>query len=90
MNYNPSRPLTLQGTPSVADVGTYSIKVTATDTNGQSTSTTYEVNVIQNYNPVVQTQINDQQIDLNKEFLLQLDPSTFIDTNGDILTYKAV
>ena len=48
-----ANPLTISGTPTVNDVGTYTLKVTATDTNNQSTSTTFQINVIQNYSPVV-------------------------------------
>lgn len=35
----------------------------------------------------MQKQVDDQQIDLNVPFTLQLDSDTFIDPNGDKLTY---
>lgn len=40
--------------------------------------------------PVVQKQIDDQQLDLNVNYTLVLDQYTFVDPNGDNLTYSIV
>lgn len=45
ITYDSSSSLTISGTPVDADVGTYTLKVTATDTASQSASTTLQIDV---------------------------------------------
>lgn len=79
--------MSLSGKATSLNVGTYSIIVTGTDSKNESTSTSFEIDVQKNYVPVVQKQIDDQQLDLNQLFNLQLDKDTFVDPNGDNMTY---
>jgi large repetitive protein len=72
------------------NVGTYTIIVTGTDSKNESTSTSFQVDVQKNYVPVVQKQVDDQQIDLGVAYNLTLDRDTFVDPNGDSLTYSAL
>lgn len=51
--------LSLSGTPLSANVGTFQIIVTGTDSKNESTSTSFEIDVQKNYVPVVQKQIDD-------------------------------
>ena len=88
LTYNP-RDQSFTGTAKSANVGTYTIIVTATDSKNESTSTSFKIEVQKNYVPVVQKQIDDQQLDLNKTFFIQLDKDTFVDPNGDPLLYSA-
>ena len=88
LTYN-LRDQSFSGRPTSLDVGTFTIIVTATDTKNEATSTSFKIEVQKNYVPVVQKQIEDQQLDLDKNFTLQLDRDTFVDPNGDPLTYTA-
>jgi hypothetical protein len=69
LTYNP-RDQSFTGTAKSANVGTYTIIVTATDSKNESTSTSFKIEVQKNYVPVVQKQIDDQQLDLNKTFFI--------------------
>jgi hypothetical protein len=42
--------------------------VTATDSKNESTTTSFKIDVQKNYVPVVQKQVDDQQLDLNQTF----------------------
>jgi len=44
---------TFSGTPTEDDIGTYTIRVTATDSLGGQTSTTFQIEVIKNFYPVI-------------------------------------
>eukprot|EP00347_Sterkiella_histriomuscorum_P002714 403367090 len=81
--------MTFQGRPKQVDVGTYTILVTGTDTKNETATATFQVDVQKNYFPVVQKQVDDQQIDLDVGYSFQFATDTFVDPNGDKLTYKA-
>ena len=88
ITYN-ANDMTLKGTPSATDLGTYTIVVTGTDTKNDSASTTFTIDVQKNYYPVVQKQMDDIQLDLGVLWTMQLDKDTFIDPNGDKPNYTA-
>ena len=80
--------MSLSGTPTSTDVGTYTIIVSVTDTKNESASTSFLIDVQKNYFPVVQKQIDDLQLELNVTMNLPLDSKTFVDPNGDTLSYS--
>jgi VCBS repeat-containing protein len=79
------------GTPLNADVGTISVRVTATDTGGLSASDTFDVTVANtNDAPVVANAIADQTAVEDAAFSFQVPANTFADVDvGDALTYSA-
>jgi Putative Ig domain len=89
LTFSPSE-LSFSGTPSSLNVGTYQVIVSGTDSKNESTATSFEIDVQKNYVPVVQKQLDDQQIELNVSYTLRLDRDTFVDPNADNLTYSIV
>ncbi|MCB1876930.1 MAG: putative Ig domain-containing protein, partial [Chromatiales bacterium] len=82
---------TFSGTPTNADVGTISIKVTADDGNGGTVSDTFDI-VVANTNdaPIVANAIADQAATEGNAFSFQFASNTFSDPDvGDTLTYSA-
>ena len=51
--------LSLVGTPSDTDVGTFTIIVTGKDTKNETAASSFVVDVQKNYYPVVQKQVDD-------------------------------
>ena len=82
---------TFTGTPANGDVGTLSVKVTATDAYGAQVSDTFDL-AIANTNdvPVVSTPITDQTAQEETLFQFTVPANTFTDVDlGDTLTYAA-
>ena len=80
---------TFAGTPANGDVGTVSIKLTASDGTA-SISDTFDI-VIGNTNdgPTVANTISDQSTTEDQAFSFQFASGTFADIDGDTLTYTA-
>ncbi|MGB7443346.1 MAG: putative Ig domain-containing protein, partial [Coleofasciculaceae cyanobacterium] len=80
----------ISGTPTNSNVGTTEITVTATDTEGESISDTFDLTV-ENVNdaPTLLTEVSDQNATENTEFNLDIS-GNFNDVDaGDSLTYSA-
>ncbi|KHN92636.1 ig family protein [Pectobacterium actinidiae] len=89
LSFNPATG-TFSGTPGNADVGSLSIKVTATDTTNASVSTSFSLTV-NNVNdaPVVATPIPAQSVAQDGSFSFIVPAGTFTDPDGDTLTLSA-
>ncbi len=77
---------TFSGTPQAANVGTLSVKVTASD-GMASVSDTFDIVV--NAAPTVASAIPDQRARVATAFSYTFPANTFADANGDTLTYTA-
>ncbi len=82
---------TFSGTPSNADVGTITIRVTADDGNGGTAATHFDIAVVNtNDAPVVADPIPDQVATESEPFHFKFDIRAFTDIDaGDTLTYSA-
>ncbi|MGU9868739.1 putative Ig domain-containing protein [Kluyvera ascorbata] len=81
---------TFSGTPDNADVGSLSIKVTATDTARNSVSTTFNLTVTNvNDAPVVSMPIPLQAVWQGQSLSFTVPAGTFSDPDGDTLTLSA-
>ncbi len=83
---------TFSGTPQSSDVGTYSISVHASDTDGLTASTTFSLNVLSsssNNPPVLVKAIPDQSEKVGVPFTFTFDVGTFVDPSNNALTYQA-
>jgi VCBS repeat-containing protein len=82
---------TFSGTPANGDVGTLSLKVTATDSAGATASSTFQLAVANvNDAPILVNQIADLAATENTTFLYAIPAGTFTDIDaGDTLTYTA-
>ena len=82
---------TFSGTPANADVGTISVKVTATDTGAASVSDTFDITVSNvNDAPTVDAGIADQTATEDAAFSFTVPADAFVDVDaGDTLTYAA-
>ncbi len=78
--------LVFSGTPAAADVGTVSVKVTASD-GLASVSDAFDIVVRFNSAPTVANPIPDQTARAGSAFSYTFPPSTFADADGDTLTY---
>ena len=90
LTFNPVT-MTFSGTPTDADVGTLSLKVTATDISGASASNNFNVTVVDvNDPPLVANSIADQSTLEDEAFSFTVPADTFADVDlGDSLTYSA-
>ncbi|MFJ5485606.1 putative Ig domain-containing protein, partial [Pectobacterium actinidiae] len=89
LSFNPATG-TFSGTPGNGDVGSLSIKVTATDTTHASVSTTFGLTVTNvNDAPVLATPIPSQSVAQDGGFSFTVPAGTFTDPNGDTLTLSA-
>ncbi|MDB5556906.1 MAG: outer rane adhesin like protein [Rhizobium sp.] len=89
LNFDPAT-RTFSGTPDNGNVGTLSIKITASD-GALRASQTFSM-WVRNTNdaPVVSHAIDDQVVYEDSPFTLALQPGTFVDVDlGDTLTYSA-
>ena len=80
------------GTPQAANVGTLSVKVTATDGNGGSVSDTFTITVSAapvNAPPVVAAAIGEQRATVGTVFRHQFPAGVFNDPTNDPLTFSA-
>jgi Ca2+-binding RTX toxin-like protein len=84
---------TFSGIPGNADVGTLSLRVTATDIAGASAASVFTVTVANvNDTPVVATAIDDLTTNEDSPFVFTIPGNTFADADtlhGDVLTYAA-
>ncbi|WP_392431364.1 putative Ig domain-containing protein [Yersinia sp. HM-2024] len=81
---------TFSGTPGNGDVGSLSIKVTATDTTNASVSTSFTLTVTNvNDAPVVSTPIPTQSVAQDGSLNFTVPAGTFSDPDGDTLTLSA-
>ena len=82
---------TFSGTPENDDVGVLSLKVTATDTAGQSVSDNFDLTVTNvNEAPMLALAIADQNAAEANVFSFALPADSFTDADvGDVLTYSA-
>ena len=78
---------TFSGTPENANVGTLSVKVTASD-SAASVSDTFNI-VVSNDAPTVANAILNQPATVGRAFSYQFPANTFHDANGQTLTYTA-
>lgn len=82
---------TFSGTPRNADVGTFSVKVTATDTENAEASDTFTI-VVANSNdaPTVVSLLRDETVSPDSPFTFTFSATAFADEDaGDSLTYTA-
>ena len=82
---------TFSGTPANGDVGSFSVKLTATDMGGLSASDTFDI-MVSNVNdaPQVSTPIADQVANEGSLFTYVIPSGTFADIDiGDTLSYNA-
>ncbi|UCP81188.1 putative Ig domain-containing protein [Pectobacterium versatile] len=89
LSFNPTTG-TFSGTPANGDVGSLTIKVTATDGSNASISTTFGLTVTNvNDAPVVSTPIPPQNVAQGGGFNFTVPDGTFSDPDGDTLTLSA-
>ncbi|WP_323611525.1 putative Ig domain-containing protein [Pectobacterium versatile] len=89
LSFNPATG-TFSGTPANGDVGSLTIKVTATDGSNASISTTFGLTVTNvNDTPVVSTPIPPQNVAQGGGFNFTVPDGTFSDPDGDTLTLSA-
>ncbi|MBK1879382.1 putative Ig domain-containing protein, partial [Pelagicoccus mobilis] len=79
----------LSGIPENGDVGEISIKITATDESGESTSNTLKLSVENTNDGPVATPIEDQSIDEDSDFNLDAGAYFSDEDLGDTLSYSA-
>ena len=79
---------TFAGNPAAADVGTLSVKVTASD-GAASVSDEFDIKVATNTAPTVANAIPDQAATVDTVFSYAYPANTFEDADGDPLTYTA-
>jgi large repetitive protein len=77
---------TFSGTPTAS--GTFTINVTATDPQGMSVTTPFTLTVA-NQAPYVNVPLTDQLIPVGVGWTYTIPPGSFMDPNGDPLTYTA-
>ena len=90
LTFNPTTNV-FGGTPTANDLGTLSIRLTATDSGGQSVSDTISIEVLPpNTAPTVATSQANQSVAEGAAFTYQVPVTTFADTDqGDTLQYAA-
>ncbi|GKW38465.1 putative Ig domain-containing protein [Pectobacterium carotovorum] len=89
LSFNPATG-TFSGTPANGDVGSLTIKVTATDGSNASVSTTFGLTVTNvNDAPVVATPIPTQSVAQDGSLSFTVPAGTFTDPDGDTLTLSA-
>ncbi|KHS77414.1 putative Ig domain-containing protein, partial [Pectobacterium carotovorum] len=89
LSFNPATG-TFSGTPANGDVGSLTIKVTATDGSSASVSTTFGLTVTNvNDAPVVSGTIPAQNIAQGGSLNITIPAGTFTDPDGDTLTLRA-
>ncbi len=89
LSFNPATGV-FSGTPGNLDVGTLSIKVTATDLAGLSTSDTFTLEVINvNDDPTLVNATDNQEVDQDANFSLDVSDAFADEDPGDTLTLSA-
>ena len=82
-----SKNLSFTGLPNSSDVGSYDITLTATDSQDIQYKVSFVLNVNPNYPPQVYLPISNQVAQVNEPFVFYVPEQTFVDSNGDNLTY---
>ena len=82
-----SNNLSFTGLPESADVGSYDITLTTTDSQDTQYNVSFVLNVNPNYPPQVYLPISNQVAQVNEPFVFYASEQTFVDPNGDNLTY---
>ena len=83
----------LVGTPTVADTGTYLVKITATDPLALFAEASFYLSVLEDVNvaPFIDTSTADQVVNTAIDSLFSLDlGAAFKDSDGDVLSYSLV
>jgi len=75
------------GIPQSTDAGTLNLKVTASDAAGASSSTSFQIKVV--FGPTLNLPISNQIAKVNSPFNFTINANTFIDKDGDPLSYAA-
>lgn len=79
---------TYSGTPENEDVGTYNVRLTATDIAGESASIDFELEVLNVNDAPIATSIDNQTANEDAEFTFAVAENTFYDVDiDDVLTY---
>ena len=81
--------LTFSGTPPLTGLGSVNVIVTAQDPLGIQAAASLSFNIQPNFPPQVQQPISDQSANVGALFSLFIATDTFIDPNGDPLSYSA-
>jgi len=92
LSFNPNT-RTFTGTPQNQDAGTYVITIHATEASNLSASTTWTLNVlnsISNNPPVMVKALPNLNAKGGIPFNYTIDPGTFVDPEGETLTYEAM
>ncbi|MBS0350692.1 MAG: putative Ig domain-containing protein [Proteobacteria bacterium] len=79
--------ISFTGLPNSSDVGSYNITLIATDSQGAHYNVSFMLNVNPNYPPQVYLPISNQMARVNQLFVFYASRQTFVDLNGDNLTY---
>lgn len=76
--------VTISGTPTQADIGSYTIDISATDGAGEVATDSFELTVVEvNDAPVIETTIEDQQAEVGTAFELTVSTQNASDEEGD-------
>ena len=81
--------LTFSGIPPLTETGTVSVTVTAQIPQGVQAAASFSFNIQPNFPPQAQQPISDQSANVGALFSLFVPADTFIDPNGDQLSYSA-
>ncbi|ETO15890.1 outer membrane adhesin like protein [Reticulomyxa filosa] len=77
------------GVPTTADLGTITLAVTATDSYNATTFAAFDLAVIANSPPLLERLIPNQKATVTEDFAFAVPLDTFVDPNGDELTWIA-
>jgi LPXTG-site transpeptidase (sortase) family protein len=78
------------GTPAMADIGTYHIRITASDIHSDSGTHDFVLTVQPvNDAPILDHPVDDQVVDEDQLFSFIIPENTFSDEEGDVLSYSA-
>lgn len=78
------------GTPGTADVGSVTIRVTAVDPDGESSSDVFSISVDgPNVRPIVVNALASQTVTAGTALTFAIPEDAFADANGDTLTFAA-
>ncbi len=83
-----SNNLSFTGLPKSTDVGSYDITLIATDSQEAHYNVSFMLNVNPNYPPQVYLPVSNQVAQVNELFVFYAPEQTFVDPNGDNLTYS--